>query len=319
MKEPTYRQALRQTWNLVWRHKILWILGLFSILLGQFGFSNFVGQFWSLSADGSYQGIEFLLLSFAIRASGSVWTVVGLVWLAGILLALSVFIVFLATASQGALISYAAEWFKNNRFSSISKSWQKGLANFWSLLGINIIRKILLVLSLLSLACVFRCFFILDNFWINLLFAGALVLLVFISLFISVIAVYASCYVVVDGKGIWLAIKKGWSLFAKHILVSLEVGILLLLLNFVLLAAILAASYAAFLPAVLVWLTAGFASSISLANAGLALGLILWLIFVVLLAGVFNAYTTSAWVYLFTKMHKEGIVSRLFGWFRGLF
>jgi len=44
MHEPTYRQALQQTWYLVWHNKLLWILGVCSAFLGQWGLSDLVGR-----------------------------------------------------------------------------------------------------------------------------------------------------------------------------------------------------------------------------------------------------------------------------------
>jgi len=89
-----------------------------------------------------------------------------------------------------------------------------------------------------------------------------------------------------------------------------------MLLNFLLIAAIMAAGFVAFLPALLIWVAAGLTNTIVLAAIGFSLGIFLWLIFIVLIAGFFNAYTTSAWVFLFIKMHKEGIPSRLIHFFK---
>ena len=62
------------------------------------------------------------------------------------------------------------------------------------------------------------------------LLALSLAVVFIAALFISVVSIYALCALVIDGKGIRSAVVKAWSVFTKHTLVSLEVGILLMFL-----------------------------------------------------------------------------------------
>ena len=319
MKEPTYRQTLGYAWNVVWHNKSLWILGLFSVLLGQLGFSDVFGKFWSIADFGlTGQGIILPPL-LKLNLSGDLWSVLGIIWLGGICLSLLILLVFLAVTSQGALISYTAEWFKTKKHQKLSKPWGHGLKHFWSILLVNVARKIVLFLLLLGFAFAANYFLVSQTLSQGFVFALSLAVVLFLSLFISIISVYTLCYVVVDGKGLASAIKKGWALFSRHMLVSLEMGVLLVLLNFLLVTAIVVAGFFAFLPAVLIWVAAGFSNIVALAAAGLALGIFLLLVFMVLIAGFFNAFTTSAWVFLFMKMHKEGVPSRMIHFFKHLF
>ena len=92
-----------------------------------------------------------------------------------------------------------------------------------------------------------------------------------------------------------------------------------MLLNFLLVVVILAGAFVAFLPAMLIWIAAGITNTVVLAAVGFSLGVFLLLVFIVLVAGFFNAFTTSAWVFLYMKMHKEGISSRTIHFFKHLF
>ena len=89
-----------------------------------------------------------------------------------------------------------------------------------------------------------------------------------------------------------------------------------MLFNLLLVAAIAVAGFFAFVPAILIWFAAGITNTVILAAVGFFLGISLWVVLIVLLAGFFNAYTTSAWVFLFMKMHKEGINSRVIHFFK---
>ena len=319
MKEPTYRQTLIRAWNVVWHNKILWILGLFSVLLGQFGFSDVFGQIWSMS-DVSLTGAEIILFPvIKLNWPGDISSMFGMVWLAVICLSLVAFLIFLAVTSQGALISYAAEWFKTKKHQELSKSWNRSLKHFWSILLVNILRKALLVASLVGFGWVMNYFVHSQDLSQGILFALSMVLVLFLSLLVAIISIYTLCALVVDGNGVVAAVKKAWAIFSRHVLVSLEVGVLLMLLNFLLVLVIVVSAFFAFLPAILIWLAAGITNTVILAAVGLALGIFLLMVFIVLIAGFFNAYTTSAWVFLFMKMHKEGISSRTIRLFKHLF
>ncbi len=319
MKEPTYRQTLAHAWSITWHNKALWIFGLFSVLLGQFGFSDIFGQIWSVLDNAAMGGWAIFLPSIKLNWSGDTRSMLGIIWLAGICLALLVALVFLAVTSQGALISYAAEWFKTKKHQKLSKPWGHGLKHFWSILFINILRKVFLVSSLLSFGLVLSYFFNSETLSQGFLSAFSLVIVLFLSLLISIISIYTLCALVIDGKGVMPAIKKSINIFSQHVLVSLEVGVLLMLLNFLLVIVLVVGSFFAFLPAVLIWLAAGATNTLVLAGVGLSVGIFLLLVFTVFVAGFFNAYTTSAWVFLYIKMHKEGINSRVVHFLKHLF
>jgi len=316
MKEPTYRQALIQAWHITWHNKILWILGLLSIFLGQFGFSDIFGRFWLVSAGNG--GVGLVLPWASVSWPGGSWGIVGAFWIGLIVVSLGVFLVFLSISSQGALISYSYEWFKDKGYSNSSKSWRRSLKNFWRLFGVQVIRKVLLFALLLMFAYVLKIFLVSSLTLASILFALSLVFVLLLSLLISILFVFTSCYVVIDGKGIKSALGKAWDLLSRHVLVSFEVGFLLMLFNFVLIAMILFGSFIVFLPSVFIWLLAGMTNIMGLVTLGYVVGIFLWIVLVVFMAAFFNAFTTSAWVFLFSKMHHEGISSRLAHWFRNL-
>ncbi|HSR89293.1 MAG TPA: hypothetical protein VLK22_02730 [Candidatus Udaeobacter sp.] len=316
MKEPTYRQTLSHAWDVVWHNKALWILGLFSVLLGQFGFSDIFGKIWAMLETTLAGQTNFFLPVINLNWSGDVRSTLGIVWLAGIVLSIVIFLIFLAVTSQGALIFYASEWLQTKKHPKLSKPWGRSLKNFWSILLVNVLRQAFLLLLLALFWLVFKNFIYSPNFIWSLGLAVALTVVLLVSLFVSVIFIFTLCALVIDNKGFKAAIAKAYNIFSQHLLVSLEVGVLLMLLNFLLLIAAIVAAFFAFLPAVLIWLLAGLTNLVVLAAVGFAVGVFLWVVLIVLIAGFFNAYTTSAWVFLFVKMHKEGINSRVIHFFK---
>lgn len=319
MKEPTYRQTLISAWQVVWENKILWILGLLSIFLGQLGFSDIFGKIWSIfDASLSQKGVPLLPL-LRLDISGGLWSILGLVWLAIICLSVITLLVFLAVSSQGSLIMYVAEWFKTGKHQTLAKSWRVSLKHFWSVLLVNVIRQVLMFGLLFAFTFLASRFFVSPNLTQGFIFAVSSVAVLFVSLIFSALTVYTLCYVVLDGKGMRTSIKKAWLLFSDHFLVSLEVGALLMFLTFLLIVAVIAGSFFAFLPAALIWIAGGITNLVVLAAVGLVLGIFLLLLFIALAAGFFNAFTISAWVFLFMKMHKEGVSSRAIHFFKYMF
>ena len=320
MKDPTYRQTLGHAWEAVWHNKILWILGLLSVFLGQLGFSDIFGKVWSVLDNSSVAGENISILSiFHVSIPIGVWNILGIVWLAIICISIAVMVVFLAVTSQGALISYAADWFKTRKHKEIDKSWHNSVKHFWNILLINLVRQAILFGLLVGFVFVARYFFNSESWVQGFIFALLAVLALVVSLFLSVFSVYTLCYVVLDGKGLVKSLQKAWTLLHNHFLVSLEVGVVLMLLNLLVVAVIIGGSFFVFLPTAFIWIAAGISNSVSLAVLGLIFGIFLVLLFIVLVAGLFNAFTTSAWVFLFIKMHKEGISSRLIHYARHMF
>ncbi len=311
MLEPTYRQALSHAWHLVWRDKILWIFGLLSIFIGQFGLSNFIGQLIFLSDTSAIRApYGWWLGSWSLfRVSGAT-QVVGIVWLALVVLVLGVALILLAVAAQGGLIDAAAQGFKNRTRPTMMKAWQKGVKHFWRLLVLNVAQRLLL--GIILVAAVFFLINISPDRALGFLatvlalMAGAL-----LALGVSAVAAYAAGFIVEDERTFFGAIGAGWKLFDRHLLVSLELSIILLGLNWALVAVIFLGSFVVLLPAVLIWLLAGATGLIGLAAAGLGLALSLFILLVVVAGAIFNAFTTCAWMYLFMKMRREGMASRL--------
>jgi len=315
MHEPTYRQALSSAWQLVWRHKSLWILGLLAIFIGHLGVSNFIGYIWAIADRGLQDPAVFSLPQMVINLPERAWASVALaLWLGGILVTLGVMIVFLGIAAQGAMIAYAGDWFKRGR-ANMAKAWQKGVKHFWRVLGVELIEKLLLGALLLLFGFALRMFLASGTTMSVVFFTLALALVVFVGLAIVAITIYALGYIVIEEEGMVDALMKGASLFWRHILVSAEVSLILMVVDTVLLPVVGAGVFLAFLPSLAIWITAGFANNAALMGIGLIVGLFLWTIFIILAGAIFNAFATNAWVYLFMKMHKEGVASRVLHWF----
>jgi hypothetical protein len=128
--------------------------------------------------------------------------------------------------------------------------------------------------------------------WSVLLTLIAFIILIPINVIISFITKYAAIYVVTQGNKIFPAIVNAWRLFKKNWLISLELGILLLIIN---------VAYTVLLVSVLAMLSLPFSRA----------GLIAMTAVVVIAGSIFSAFRYSAWTFLFRDIIEDRGVSKL--------
>lgn len=317
MHEPLYAQALRKSWDLTWHHKWIWIPGLFASFLGQMGLMDLFGKIGLAASDYALYPNwlamprlfkrAFLSSNFSLPLDGWIWAICLLIILVGFV----IMFLYMAVVSQGAIIRSAAQFAKKDTLPSLTDAWKCGMKNFWSLLVVNFIKKFVLVvlavmvgwgtLSVLGYATIGS----------SLLFLLLFILAVVVGMVLSFLVVYAAGYIVVEDYGVIQAFSSAWELFIKHWLVSVEVGLVVLLLN-VLIGFISLLGFTVFLlPAAIVGFIASFSGNYTLWMAGYIVGFIFFVVYIIFIGSVFTVYTTSVWTYLFSKMHHEGIKSRI--------
>lgn len=313
MSEPTYRQTLSHTWSLVWHHKILWIFGLLSVLLGQFGLDNFLGQMVTLgSGKKVLTGLSGLSFAPFFRGEAAVWSV----WLIFILAAIFILVVTVSVVAEGALIASAGSWFKVKKSPNLTKAWHVGAKHFWPLLVLNVLKKIIF-LVLLFLVCVAAKYAATmgSNYYetfLSFIFSVG----IFLALVVSATTIYAAGFIVVEREDFVTGLRRGWKLLQGHFLVSLELSLMFLAFDALLVTLIVLGAVWFFIPSFVFTIAAGVTGFTGLIYVGLILSKILFLVGLALLGAIHNAFITSAWIYLFMKMHREGLVSRLLHLFR---
>lgn len=321
MKEPTYRQALGHAWNLTWNHKLLWLLGLFAAMLGHLGLGKFFSKisYFSFSSHSiatpaeKLQSLKNIFSSTAgISLPAEGW--VAALWLIIIIGAVLLFLLFVSTVSQGALIHSTAQSVRHKKLPSIADAWHAGVAHFWRVLALFVLRLIIFagLSSFIAWAAVNAIVW--SSGWDAVLFLIIFAIAALVGMIVTFLTVYAAGYVVVEEYSFLDAVHSAWHLFMEHRLVSLEVGLLLLLANAVFIALSAFGVLLFFLPAILLWIVALAFGSGALLTGGFVIGAIVLLMYIMLLGAIFSVFSTSAWTYLFMKMHKKGLVSRIHHW-----
>lgn len=320
MHEPTFREALSHSWQLVIRKKSLWIFGLLSAFLGQWGLSDFIGNLYRVANEGfSPWNLSFVLDFFHAWNWHKVSVILLFLWLLGLVLLVLISVIFIAVCSRGAIIAYAQNWYKKGKFLPLNEAWNRGVAKFVPLLGVVAVSRVLQFITICLVTVVSFWLLRVDSFSHSILIVLTSAVGILCALTIESVSIFTSGYIVMENKNPWKSLRNGWELFIEHTMVSFELGIVLMLLTVLLLGVIIYGSFIAFIPAVLLWLVAGFSGWQFLIGFGMSVGVSLYIVLIMLAAGIFNAYVSCAWMYLFMKMHHEGVSSRTINFFKTLF
>lgn len=321
MKHILYRDAIAHSFTFAWKHKALWIFGLFAAFLGQLGlmplFSSvgLTGQSYGGTEIMSYLGMFFGSIPFGGFSAFSSMAVTGAVWLLIMLIVVCLVIFGLAIVSQGAIIHAASKSLKLVRgLPSAQKSWHVGAAHFWKLFGLQVVKKALLLLCGAAVYySTWRAVGSMEAAW-SFTSAFAFVLAGIVGFIVSFLLTYAACYVVVDECSVVDAIEQAWQLFKAHWLVSIEVGMILLVCNLLLGLFAMFSFLVFFTPAFILLIISMVLGTKMIATVAAIISFTLFVLFIVLLGAFFTVFTTSAWTYLFTKMHAHGVHSKVLHW-----
>lgn len=316
-KEPIYRQAMHHAWQMLWHHKLLWPFGIFATFLGQLGLVEFVTKYINaLQERDSAQ--SWGNLPHMLSSAMSVFTQVQLpldkwvwaVWMWVILIGICVVLLYAAIISQGTLIYATSQKIRTGKHPDISEAWHKSVGHFASLFTVHIVRKIIII-ALTVLIGVATISAVQNTSPIGIL-ALIVILLASITVgfILSCLAIYTVGYIVVEGQKLSQAVRGAWQLFTDHLLVSFEIGLLVVLGN-VIVAILALVGAAVFLsPIFIVWFFAGIFTDAYFWILAAGSGALFFLVYIITLGSFFTIFSTSLWTYLFMKMHKHGIQSR---------
>lgn len=309
-----YKDILRQSWRTTWKNKYLWFFGLFAALITSGGdidiFFKALGG--SLNSGFLYRTKELFatLLSGNFIANVStlnseeLFSLFTAFVILLIIIALSIFLLWLSVVSQVAIINNMTRSY-TGKGHDFNEGISAGMKKFWPVLGLNLILKAGVMLLLLVLGLPF----VLDSSrW-----AYTLIFLVLVPLIMSLsfIIKYATCYVVIKDNTFMAGIKEAWSLFIKNWLVTLEMAVILFLVYFAVTLLLFILLTALIIPLAFVFL--------SFTNLAQYFGFwfimlssfILIILVIALVGSVLFTFQISSWTTLFIELVGRGGVSKL--------
>ncbi len=320
MPQTLYRHVLRDAWSATWRHPALWIFGAFALFMGQSQFFYALGGLFQLSTltgtlATSAAGGKTLLLPY-LSPNSFAQVGAGIGFAALVVVALILFL-FMAIQSQGAIMAAGDLIFRKRDFS-FKASWHAALEHFWALVGILLIK--ILVAAAVSFGVASLQYLVVQDsgvWWPKVLFVFGFVLFALIDIVITFVALFATCYVVLEKEKLYGGLYRAIRLFRQHWLASLEIGVIFLVCN--LLATILTKTVIGVLFVPLVY----FAALIQAASGVIApaLMLVLGILFFSawFIMAIYNTWFFMSIVVLFDEMQRDAPVSKVMRFLKSLF
>jgi hypothetical protein len=317
-----YRDILKESFILTLKNKYFWFFGLFASLVGisseyEFFFRGLNGdtggtifyQYKRFVSTGVFNPGVFNNIINLFKTDAVAMMVIILLGL--IILALTIFILWLSVASQVAIVNNSAKNILGKK-ASFKDGIVAGTKNFWSVLSLNIIIKMIMSIAFLIIGIPF--FFDVISFNViisNLLYIVLFIIFVPIGVVTSFIVKYAIAYIVIKEEKLLDSLKLGWKLFQKNWLVSIEMAFILF---FVSLLAVLTIALATLILSIPLLFTA-FLFNYLFSSFGFwiifILG-ILVLIFVFMIGGaIISSFQIISWTKFFIDLSGRGVTSKI--------
>ncbi len=322
----SYKNILSKAWQITWRGKMLWLFGIFAsfvslegvyeIILSQINqakskellYSNILNQY-SSQTNFVHTNIYFLNWLPNNYSAYLLFVLLGL---------LAVIFIWLAYVSQIYIIKSSALIYKNNKLAS-GKVLSESTKKFWPVFGINILAKLLLYAAFIALSLPIFYSLIAQN-QNALTAANIFYFLSFavIAIIIGFLSAYATNFIVLKNLSIIEAIKDAWFLFAKNIIVSLEIALVLFLLKIFSLIIIFSLFFLFLVPLAITLFILLSANSLIGFVIILTLIILIFTLISLLINAIYTVFFLSTWTIAFIKMTEETIFAKIVDFISGL-
>lgn len=312
----SYRTVLGNAWRVTKQHKKLWI----------FGFLAFI-----LSAGGEYQILNKILNgdygsnlykqaeSSSLLMTWSFWANLceicytqprvgfGVALLLFLLAAITFLVVWICIRSQIALVKWSKAYLNIKNKEKVASVWEEITINdkgFWRVLGLNFIFRVIIAALFLIISLPLVFLYLKDSNFAILMYTLFFIVFIPSAISLSLIIKYSIAGVVLEKQSFVKSLETGYNLFCKNWLVSLEMAILLFLINFLTSLIIIFILSLAILPIIL---------ALIIFNVLIPLYLIIAASFLVIItvAAMLMTFQTSSWTILFLELKGDNVKAKL--------
>ena len=309
-----YRDILKRSLAITFTHKNLWFFGIFASLLG--GVSQYAMAMSRSPEDWTTNIFSNLVRLFKFDPTAAIIFSTFIL----IVLVVSLFIFWLAIVSQGGLINNAAAIIKNSgKKESVPArdGLEKGIKKFWPVLCFNLIGASLTCFfaALVGTPLVFMT--VGADASVFLLYILLFILFIPLALMISFFIKYSICFSVIKDRKLVDAFIDGCRLFGKYWLVSLEMALILFIIEFIFIVILGLIVLTLAIPYVFVAQIVSLAFFVvvggyNLSQLLLTAGLFFALLAVVLGGAIITTFKTVAWTDIFISLvDKKGGLAKL--------
>ncbi len=325
---PLYRQVLHDAWRLSLTHKHLWIFGFFATFIGFGGASEvLLGAYDRLTSAlpvaVSFQQTPLMMFpGFAtMRAmvNLSPYPAISIAFFTVTAILLLAVFAYIISLSIGAMI-YSVRKIERGGEPTFSEGLKTGSITVGRVLTLNIGAKMAMWLSFAITGANLAHLLVNRDFLSMFFFLCSFVLFTILAVLISILSVYSTNSVVNNNLPIVPSLAEGLKILRNNWLISIEMAIILMVVNVGITVLTIAAAMILSVPLVFIFFVAAIIKS------GALMTLVMTVTVIVLVALLFVAVSflttlqASAWTLLWIRLggrkkHHPKIV-RIVEWFQ---
>jgi hypothetical protein len=293
-----YGEVLSRAWQIIWKHKVLWIFG---ILAGCTNASGGSGNLSYTFSQGDLSPQMQMYFDQFQRIPQWQWITIAVIAFL-VILVLAALAIFLSTVGRIGVIHGTQKADQGEVRLSFGELFKESLPYFWRVFLMNLLVG-LVVAVIVFLLVILGIVGTVVTFGVALLcLIPLLCLIIPISWLLYVVVEQANIAIVVENKGILDGLQRGWDVFRTNLGAMIVMG-LILILGVGLIGGMIIG-----IPMFLIVIPAvsgaiiGNQTAISggLLIAGLCF--VAYLPFLLLFSGILSSYTESAWTLTFMRL-----------------
>ncbi len=320
-----FGEILSKAWKTIWKHKVLWIFGIFASLGsggggggGGGGGSNYQGNgnFSQGNGDWDFNGFPPELQSFFEQFADTVTNIPWYVWvLVGLgFLLLFIALIVISTIGKIGLIQGTRLTDASDEKLSFGPLFSQSLRYFWRVFLFSLITglAIFIVMMIIMIPMVLLGVLTLG---IGMLCIVPLICLLIPAMWIvGIILEQGTIAIVVEDIGVFDGLKRGWQVLKGNFWNLLLMGVILGIGSGIVGLIIALPFLLVFLPPLIAVISSGGLENWSAISSSLLVSLgLCCLIYpvVLLLGGILTAYVQSAWTLTYLRISKRSDISNL--------
>jgi hypothetical protein len=289
-----YGEVLTRAWQIIWKHKILWLFGILA------GFTS--SNWWSSSSSVSWQAdVSYEVERSIAQIPDWQWVLIA----GGFLLLILLFIVvlvFLGTIGKIGLVRGTMQADGGQDKITFGELFSGSVPYFWRVFLLNLLVGIVIFLVMFTLIII-AIFTSIITLGIALIcWIPMMCLLIPVALAIDLLLEQSSIAIVVEDLGVMDGLRRGWQVVKENVgpmvimWLILELGVNLILGMIIFLPLMFT-----FWP-IIVGLFTGEEAAIFGGFAVAAICCAIYMPFLLVLGGIIRSYVGSAWTLTFMRL-----------------
>lgn len=217
-----YGEVLSRAWQIIWKHKVLWIFG---ILAGCTASGNSGNVSYSFGSEDAPPAVQQFFWQFERMPDWQIAALIGVAIL--VILVLVVLAIFLSTVGRIGLIQGVKQAEKQTDRLTFGELFRSSLPYFWRVFLLNLLFGLAYAAVIIALVIIFTLGAIVTLGLGLICLIPLICLLVPISWLVFVYLEQANIAIVMDDVGVMDGLRRGWEVFSNNLGPMIVMGLIL--------------------------------------------------------------------------------------------